>query len=171
MAAAPPSILHQAILGSLGPPPSTPSQPRKGPGLGPINHHTQSPCPPTRRSVLSFLSATHHQHYHHQQHPPTRPPTPPSTAHHPATGGPNLDPHFWSPPLQPAATLAAHRKPRHFQSCSPKIVLVATTRPARILGPSPHSSLVLADHTRDNRCGSFDSSEGVDTPARPGVPD
>lgn len=169
----PPRRFPSSTKPSLGPwdPPSTPSQPRKGPGLGPINHHTQSPCPPTRRSVLSFLSATQsiiNHHHHPHSHPPTQPPTPP---HHLAGGGPNRDPHFSSPPLQPTATLSAHRQPRHFQSFSPKIVLVATNRPARILGPSPHSFLVLADHTRDNRCGSFDSSEGVDTPARPGVPD
>lgn len=45
----PPRRFPSSTKPSLGPwdPPSTPSQPRKGPGLGPINHHVQSPCPPT----------------------------------------------------------------------------------------------------------------------------
>ena len=69
--------------------------------------------------------------------------------HHYARG-PNLDPHYvptsaacghsFSPPKRPTFPI---------QSFSPKIVHVATTRAARILGPSPHSSLVLALHTRE----------------------
>lgn len=105
-AASHPPPSHPWVLGT--PQHTIPTE--KGPGLGPINHHTQSPCPPTRRSVLSFLSATqsiiNHHHRHPHSHPPTQPPPPP---HHHAGGGPNLDPHFSSPPLQPTATLSAHR--------------------------------------------------------------
>lgn len=170
MAAAPLPILHQAILGTLGPPQHTiPTEKRARTRAHQPPHSIALSPDSTLRAFFPFRYSSIVNHHHHpHSHPPTQPPTPP---HHLARGGPNRDPHFSSPPLQPTATLSAHRQPRHFQSFSPKIVLVATNRPARILGPSPHSFLVLADHTRDNRCGSFDSSEGVDTPARPGVPD
>lgn len=53
--------------------------------------------------------------------------TQPTSAHHLAAGGPNPDPRFTYPPVQPLATLSAHRKPRRFSNPpSPKIVLVAT---------------------------------------------